>query len=59
MFIAMLKFHKPGAPLEVVEVPIPVPTKGQVRVRVHACGVCHSDAFTQFGGMGNSFPRIP
>jgi propanol-preferring alcohol dehydrogenase len=29
--------------LELVELPIPEPAKSQVRLRVHACGVCHTD----------------
>jgi len=53
------RFPSKGAPLEVVDVPIPTPGKGQVRMKVYACGVCHSDSFTQYGGMGNPFPRIP
>ena len=38
---------------------IPDPGPGQVRVRVHACGVCHSDSLTVAGMMGNEFPRAP
>jgi propanol-preferring alcohol dehydrogenase len=30
-----------------------------VRVKVHACGVCHSDSLTVLGAMGNDFPRAP
>jgi D-arabinose 1-dehydrogenase-like Zn-dependent alcohol dehydrogenase len=32
---------------------------GLVRVKVHACGVCHSDSLTVLGAMGNDFPRAP
>lgn len=53
------RFTAKGSKLEVADVPIPEPAKGQVRVKVHACGVCHSDMFTQVGAMGNPFPRIP
>jgi D-arabinose 1-dehydrogenase-like Zn-dependent alcohol dehydrogenase len=44
---------------EIVDVDIPEPGPGQVRVKVHACGVCHSDSVTVMGSMGNSFPRAP
>src|SRR4051794_34518273 len=44
---------------EVVDVDIPEPGSGQVRVKVHACGVCHSDSLTVMGAMGNDFPRAP
>jgi D-arabinose 1-dehydrogenase-like Zn-dependent alcohol dehydrogenase len=49
-----------GAPLEVVEREVPEPGPGEVRVRVEACGVCHSDAFTKEGGYpGIRYPRVP
>ena len=35
-----------GGALEVVERDVPEPKRGEVRVRVEACGVCHSDSFT-------------
>jgi D-arabinose 1-dehydrogenase-like Zn-dependent alcohol dehydrogenase len=44
---------------ELVDVEIPEPQPGHVRVKVHACGVCHSDVLTVLGMMGNSFPRAP
>ena len=51
---------KPGAALEVVEREIPVPGPGQVRIRVEACGVCHSDVLTKEGLFpGMSYPRVP
>src|SRR2546427_3184600 len=47
---------KPGK-LEVVERAIVEPAFGQVRIRVEACGVCHTDALTVEGGFpGLSFP---
>lgn len=50
----------PGAGLEIVERPLPEPTKGQVRVRVEACGICHSDAVIGAGALpGTSFPVVP
>jgi D-arabinose 1-dehydrogenase-like Zn-dependent alcohol dehydrogenase len=45
---------------ELVERDIPEPGAGQVRVKVQACGVCHSDAFTKFGAFpGIAYPRVP
>jgi alcohol dehydrogenase, propanol-preferring len=35
--------HKPGAPLEIEEIPIPEPGPGEILIRVKACGVCHTD----------------
>jgi hypothetical protein len=49
-----------GGPLELVERDVPEPARGEVRVRVEVCGVCHSDSFTIEGQWPNlSFPRIP
>lgn len=46
--------------LELVERPIPAPGSGQVRVRVEACGVCHSDSATVENLTGGiSYPRVP
>ena len=51
---------EPGAEFEVVEREIPEPTAGQVRIRVQACGVCHSDVATKDGLLpGISYPRVP
>jgi D-arabinose 1-dehydrogenase-like Zn-dependent alcohol dehydrogenase len=50
----------PNAPLELVEREIPTPGPRHVRIRVQACGVCHSDSFTVTGGFpGIQFPRVP
>jgi D-arabinose 1-dehydrogenase-like Zn-dependent alcohol dehydrogenase len=50
----------PGADLEVVQREIPEPGPGQVRIRVQACGVCHSDVITKEGLLpGISYPRVP
>ena len=49
-----------GGPLELVERPIPEPGPGQVRVKVQACGICHSDSITKEGHMpGITYPRVP
>jgi len=46
--------------LNLVRRPVPEPGPGQVRLRVEACGVCHSDAATVEGGFpGISYPRVP
>jgi D-arabinose 1-dehydrogenase-like Zn-dependent alcohol dehydrogenase len=51
---------KPGADFEVVEREIPRPGAGQVRIKVRACGVCHSDVLTKEGlWPGVEYPRIP
>jgi D-arabinose 1-dehydrogenase-like Zn-dependent alcohol dehydrogenase len=51
---------KPGADFELVEREIPQPGPGQVRIRVQACGVCHSDVITKDGLFpGISYPRVP
>ncbi|MDR3699054.1 MAG: alcohol dehydrogenase [Candidatus Sulfopaludibacter sp.] len=49
-----------GGPLEIVERDIPEPGPGQVRLKVQACGVCHSDSLTKEGHMpGIMYPRVP
>jgi D-arabinose 1-dehydrogenase-like Zn-dependent alcohol dehydrogenase len=51
---------RPGAAFEIVEREIPEPAWGHVRIRVQACGVCHSDAITKEGLFPNiSYPRVP
>jgi D-arabinose 1-dehydrogenase-like Zn-dependent alcohol dehydrogenase len=51
---------KPGADFEIVEREIPKPAAGQVRIKVQACGVCHSDLFTKEGVWpGIEYPRVP
>lgn len=49
-----------GGALELVERDVPEPGRGEVLVRVHACGVCHSDAFPVQGGWpGVTYPVVP
>ena len=51
---------KPGADFEIVEREIPVPDAGHVRIKVQACGVCHSDVLTKEGAWpGIQYPRVP
>jgi hypothetical protein len=50
----------PGAPLELVEREVPSPGAGEVRIRVEACGVGHSDSFTKEGTYpGIRYPIAP
>src|SRR5256714_9283987 len=51
---------KAGADFEIVEREIPQPGPGQVRIRVQACGICHSDMLTKEGlWPGIVYPRVP
>jgi D-arabinose 1-dehydrogenase-like Zn-dependent alcohol dehydrogenase len=51
---------KANGPFELVERPIPEPAAGQVRIKVHACGICHSDAIVKDGLFaGINYPRVP
>jgi D-arabinose 1-dehydrogenase-like Zn-dependent alcohol dehydrogenase len=51
---------KPGGNLEIVERPIPEPGRAQVRIKVEACGVCHSDVLVKDGlWPGLQYPRVP
>ncbi len=50
----------PGADFQIVEREIPKPGVGQVRIKVQACGICHSDVLTKEGGLpGIQYPRVP
>ena len=51
---------RPKGPFEIVERPIPEPGAGSVRIRVEACGICHSDSLTKEGiWPGIEYPRVP
>jgi D-arabinose 1-dehydrogenase-like Zn-dependent alcohol dehydrogenase len=51
---------KAGGDLQLVECAIPEPNAGEVRIKVQACGVCHSDIFTKEGMWpGIVYPRVP
>jgi D-arabinose 1-dehydrogenase-like Zn-dependent alcohol dehydrogenase len=54
-----LQVTKPGK-LELVDKAVTEPASGQVRIRVEACGICHTDAFTVEGALpGINYPRVP
>src|ERR1700680_2921496 len=55
-----VQVSKPGGDFELVEREIPEPGPGQARIRVLACGICHSDVITKEGLFpGIVFPRVP
>ena len=55
-----VQVSKPGGAFELVERDVPDPASGQVRIKVEACGICHSDAFVKGGQFpGLALPRIP
>jgi alcohol dehydrogenase/propanol-preferring alcohol dehydrogenase len=48
------------ADFEIVDLPVPDPAADEVRIRVEACGICHSDAFVKEGTFpGIDYPRVP
>jgi len=54
------QISKPGGNWELIERVIPEPRAGQVRVKVEACGICHSDALVKDGiWPGLQYPRVP
>jgi D-arabinose 1-dehydrogenase-like Zn-dependent alcohol dehydrogenase len=54
------QISQPGGEWEVVERGIPEPRAGHVRVKVEACGICHSDVFVKDGlWPGLAYPRVP
>lgn len=55
-----VQVSRPNGPLEIVEREIPEPGPGSVRIRVQACGVCHSDSMTKEGTMPIvKYPVVP
>ena len=55
-----VQIPKPGGEFQIVERDIPKPGVREVRVKVQACGVCHSDSFTKEGQWpGIQYPRVP
>ena len=56
----VVQVSHPHGPFEIVERPIPEPGAGAVRIRVLACGICHSDSLTKEGMFpGLHYPRVP
>ena len=50
----------PKGQFEIVERPIPEPSPGTVRIKVAACGICHSDSLAKEGlWPGIQYPRVP
>ena len=55
-----VQVSKPGGNFEIVERPIPDPGRTQVRIKVDACGICHSDVLVKEGlWPGLPYPRVP
>ena len=54
-----VQISRPGAPFEVVKREVPEPGPNKVRIKVQACGVCHSDMFVKEGHWpGLQYPRV-
>jgi len=54
------QISKPNGDWELVEREIPEPDAGQVRVKIEACGICHSDVLVKEGMWpGLQYPRVP
>jgi D-arabinose 1-dehydrogenase-like Zn-dependent alcohol dehydrogenase len=55
-----VQISRPGGPFEIVERDIPEPGPGRVRIKIQACGICHSDSVTKEGHFpGLKYPRVP
>src|SRR3989442_951888 len=55
-----VQVSKPGGDFELIDREIPEPGARQARIRVQACGICHSDVITKEGLFpGISYPRVP
>jgi D-arabinose 1-dehydrogenase-like Zn-dependent alcohol dehydrogenase len=56
----VVQVTKPGGNFETVDRPTPQPERGQVRIKVEACGICHSDLLVKEGYWpGIQYPRVP
>ncbi|MGO9013882.1 MAG: alcohol dehydrogenase [Dissulfurispiraceae bacterium] len=56
----VVQVSHPNGPLELVEREIPETGPGSVRIKVQACGICHSDSLTKDGIFpGIKYPRVP
>ena len=55
-----VQVSKANGHFEIVDRDVPEPNYGQVRIKVQACGICHSDSFTKQGLFpGIQHPRVP
>jgi D-arabinose 1-dehydrogenase-like Zn-dependent alcohol dehydrogenase len=60
MKMRAVQVSRANGPFELVEREIPEPGAGSVRIKVEACGICHSDSMVKSGAMpGMKYPRIP
>src|SRR5262249_12256391 len=56
----MARVPRPGADFEIVEREVPAPGLREVRIKVQACGICHSDVLTKEGAFPwIQYPRVP
>ena len=56
----VVQVSRPNGALELVERDVPDPAAGEVRIKVQACGICHSDSLTREGTFpGLQYPRVP
>src|SRR6202521_1578347 len=56
----VVQVSRPNGPFEMVERQIPEAGTGSIRIRVQACGICHSDSLTKEGHFpGIEYPRVP
>src|SRR5260370_39323998 len=60
MTMRVVQGSGPNGGFEIVDRPIPEPGAGTVRIKVLACGICHSDSVTKEGLFpGIQYPRVP
>jgi len=60
MTMKAARISEAGGDFELVDLPVPDPAANEVRIRVEACGICHSDAFVKEGTFpGIEYPRVP
>ncbi len=56
----VVQVSRPGGPFEIVERQVPDPGPGSVRIKVQACGICHSDSLVKEGTFPwIQYPRVP
>jgi D-arabinose 1-dehydrogenase-like Zn-dependent alcohol dehydrogenase len=60
MYMRSVQVSKANGPFEIIERDFPEPGDAQVRIKVQACGICHSDSVTKQGLFpGIKYPRVP